>query len=182
VRKIKKIGLVVLLFLILAAPGFTGIRGAEWGMSKGQVKKVEGRPEKEEEDRLVYVDDVGGIETQVVYLFNHREELYSIEYHFQLEQSFMMTALDQFDKISQILYANYGPPDGGRHLSNREKRLGMLAMEKPLVESWDKDRTTYICHMLRPEKVYRHILVYGHRALTDEYEGFRKGLGAGLES
>ena len=171
-KQIKKIALVVLLFWVLAAPGFAGIRGAEWGMSKGQIKELEGKPEAEEEDRLVYLDDLGGIKTQVVYLFNHREELFSIEYDFHLEQSFMMIALDQFDKISQILCATYGPPDGGDSSSDREKRLGMLAMERPLVESWDRDRTTSISHTLGPDKVYRHLLVYGHRALTDEYKAF----------
>lgn len=173
-REIKKTVLVVLLVLVLAAPGLTGIRGAEWGMSKGQIKELEGKPEAEEENRLVYEDDVGGIKTQVVYLFNHREELFSVEYEFHLEQSFMMTALDQFDKISQILSASYGPPDGGDWSSDREKRLGMLAMERPLVEKWDRDKTTTISHTLRPNKAYRHLLVYGHRGLMDEFEAFRK--------
>jgi hypothetical protein len=174
VKQIKKIALVVLLFWVLAAPGFAAIRGAEWGMSKGQIRELEGKPEAEEEDRLIYLDDVGGIETQVVYLFNHREELFSIKYDFHLEQSFMMIALDQFDKISQILCATYGPPDSGDSSSDREKRLGMLAMERPLVESWDRDGSTSISHTLTPAKVYRHLLVYGNRALTDEYEAFCK--------
>jgi len=174
VKQIKKIALVVLFFWVLAAPGFTGIRGAEWGMSKGQIKELEGKPEAEEEDRLVYLDDVGGIQTQVVYLFNHREELFSIDYDFHLEQSFMMTALDQFDKVSQVLRTTYGLPDGGDSSSDREKRMGMLAMERSLVESWNRDGTTSISHTLRPGKVYKHVLVYSHRTLADEYETFCK--------
>lgn len=174
VRKIRRIALGVLLTLLLTTHGLASIRGMEWGMSKAQVKQLEGKPETEAPDRLLYEDRVGGLETEVIYLFNHREELYSIEYHFLMERSYMMVALEQFDRISKILHESYGPPVGGEFYSDREKRIGVLALEKPISEEWKKGEETYIHHTLREKGVYKHTLTYGHRALTDEYEEFRK--------
>jgi hypothetical protein len=50
--------------------------------------------------------------------------------------------------------------------------MGMLALKRQIIENWEDDQGTYISHTLREEKVYKHALVYGHRALTDEYEEF----------
>ena len=172
VRAIRKAALLFLLPLILATPGFAGIRGAEWGMSKTEVRKLEGKSKAEREDRLIYSDLVAGTKTDVIYLFSHQKALYSIEYHFHLEHSIMTNALDQFEKISRILQDNYGAPDSGDHGLPREKKLGMLALEKPIEEGWEKNRVTYISHILLYEGGYKHILIYGHRALTDEYEAF----------
>lgn len=174
VKKTQRIALAIVLALVLATPGFAGIRRTEWGMSKAEVKQVEGKPKEEREDRLLYEDLVAGLETEVVYRFNHRKELYSIEYHFLMERSFLNRALRQFDRISKILHENYGPPIGGEVYADREKRIGMLALERPITEEWKKDEVTYIHHTLTSENVYQHSLIYGHRGLTDEYEVFSK--------
>jgi len=174
VRKIRRIALGVLLTLVLTTHGSASIRGMEWGMSKAQVKQLEGKPETEAPDRLLYDDRVGGLETEVIYLFNHREELYSIEYHFLMERSYLMVGLEQFDRISKILHELYGPPNGGEVYSDRDKRIGILAAKKPISEEWKKDEETYVLHSLKEESVYEHTLIYGHRALTDEYEEFCK--------
>lgn len=173
-KEIRTVALTIFLTWVLVAPGFAGIRGTEWGMSKAEVKRVEGKPKTEAEDRLIYEDLVGGLETAVVYRFNHREELYSIEYHFHMERSFLTRALKQFDKISKILHENYGPPISGEVYSDKEKRIGTLALERPIIESWEKDEVTYLLHTLREERGYEHTLIYGHRGLTEEFEEFCK--------
>lgn len=166
-----------LLTMFLVAPGVAGVRGTEWGMSKLQVKQVEGKPKEETGDSLIYEDRLGGLDTLVIYLFNHRGELYSIMYDFEMdkrEQSFVKHALVQFDRISRILHEKYGPPGKGQLYSSKEKKIGTLLMKKPIMEGWQKDEATYVEHVLEGDRIYRHKLTYGHRGLTDEYEEFRK--------
>lgn len=173
----RRILLVGVLSLGLAIPGIAGVRGTEWGMSKLQVRGVEGKPEDEEKDRLVYEDRLGGLKTAVVYLFNDREELYSIRYDFHMdkkERIFFNPALKQFDSISKILRDRYGPPTRGDIHSDREKRIANLVQKKPITEGWQRDEVTYVDHTLEYEKSYSHVLIYGHRGLTDEYEKSRK--------
>jgi hypothetical protein len=174
VKEIKKRILTVSLLLVLVTQVFAGIRATEWGMSKGDVRQIEGKPEGEEKNRLIYEDLISELETEVIYLFNHRNELYSIEYHFRMERPFLMRALEQFEKISEILHQNYGPPLGGDLYTDREKRIGILLLEKPIVEEWKKDDVTYVRHIVEEEDGYKHTLIYGHRALTDEFETFSK--------
>jgi len=172
-REMKRIRWTVLVVLLLAAPGLAGVRGTEWGMSKEEVRGIDGGPKEEEDDRLIYEDRLGGLKTTVVYRFNHRKELYSVTYDFDMdkkERFFMTQALGQFDSISQILREKYGPPTKGEIYSDRDKKIGALVSKKPIIEGWQRDEVTYMDHTLKYEDAYIHTLVYGHRRLTDEYE------------
>lgn len=177
VNTIRNITITILFTLVLVTPGLAGIRGAEWGMSKEQIKELEGKPKEEGEDRIIYEDLVGGLKTEVIYLFNHRNELYSITYEFLMdskERLFMNRALNQFDRINRILHENYGPPTSGQDYSDKEKRIGMLVLKRPIIEEWKKDEATYVRHMLLANDMYKHSLTYGHPGLTDEYEQLLK--------
>ncbi len=169
----KRIRWTIFFLLILTAPILAGVRGTEWGMSKEEVRRVEGRPKEAEDDRLIYEDRLGGLKTTVVYRFNQRGELYSVTYDFDMnkkERFFMTYALGQFDGISRILRDKYGPPTEGEMYSDRDKKIGALVSKKPIIEGWQRDEVTYMDHTLKHEDAYIHTLVYGHRRLTDEYE------------
>ncbi len=173
----KRTLLIGVLSLVLTIPGIAGVRGTEWGMSKLQVRGVEGKPKDEEKDRLVYEDRLDGLKVGVVYRFNNREELYSVTYDFYMnkkERFFMIHALRQFDRISKILREKYGPPESGDVYLDRDKKIATLISKEPIIEGWQMDDGTYMDHMLEYEDVYNHALVYGHRRLTDEYEELAK--------
>ncbi|MBW2056938.1 MAG: hypothetical protein JRH07_12635 [Deltaproteobacteria bacterium] len=170
--------LAAVLAWVFVAPVFAGVRGTQWGISKAEVERIEEkRPKEQADDRLVYEDVLAGLETEVTYLFNHRGELYSIEYDFHMELPFMTHAIRQFDRISRILRGNYGPPTGGGAYPDKEKRIGALALERPIVEKWTKDGVTSIVHTLKTLKGsggYKHTLAYAHKGLKDEYQRFCK--------
>lgn len=176
-QEMKRIRLMAFVVLLLAAPGLAGVRGTDWGMSKKQVRQIEGSPRELGKDRLVYEDRLDGLKVGVVYRFNHREELYSITYDFYMnkkERFFMIHALRQFDRISEILREKYGPPESGDAYSDRDKKIATLVSKEPIIEGWEMDDGTYMDHMLEYKDVYNHALVYGHRRLTDEYEELAK--------
>jgi hypothetical protein len=170
VEIIRRAALSVLLIMALSVPAVAGIRGTDWRMPKTEVEELEGKPKAEEEDRLIYEDVVGGVGTDVIYLFNHRMELYAIEYRFIIDRPFMKPALEQFDRVGSILRSNYGAPSGGAFFDEGEKRIGALAMGKAIVEEWTKDDATSVRHTLAGGNTYEHVLVYRHEGLATELE------------
>jgi hypothetical protein len=155
-QKMRRILLVGVLSLGLAVPGIAGVRGTEWGMSKLQVRGVEGKPKDEEKDRLVYEDRLGGLKTAVVYLFNDREELYSIRYDFHMdkkERIFFNPALKQFDSISK----STAPPPGVIYIQigrkglpisfrrNRSQRGGSEMRLRMWITHWSMRSLTVMC-------------------------------------
>ena len=148
--------LIAATFLIVAATlqgEDADFRQLRWGMTIEEVKEIEGAPDYETPEALLYDTRVGGVDAHMIMYFEDGG-FYQAVYAFQEDRVNYNNYLRDFEKIGRLLRQVYGEPSGSdnhhdlRGSLYRDDRdywgLAVATGQLAILSGWETDRTRII--------------------------------------
>jgi len=124
-------------------------RKTTWGMTKEEVKQIEGEPPYETENELGYLDTVAGMKCVVFYTFENGK-LTKGAYRFLVKHSNRNLYIDDYEIIKGLLTKKYGKPKydrkiwkGGEYYKDEPDEWGFAisAGYLQLLAGWETEDT-----------------------------------------
>jgi len=152
--KINRILFLTLCFCLVSSLCFAtekyNFRKTTWGMTKKEVKQVEGEPQYEVEDKLLYLDTVAGMNCVVIYTFENGK-LVRGGYKFLVKHSNKNLYIDDYEIIKELLIKKYGKPKsdskiwkGGEYYKNEPDEWGFAISAGYLHSLQDGKQKTHL--------------------------------------
>ena len=159
-----------------------GFRSTKWGMSTKEVAETEqNKPLKEDDDALMYEDNISGIDAYILYFFV-QDRLVRAKYIFVDKHTNKNDFIADYKTLKRVLTEKYGSPYDDNVVWKNDLykgdtsewgfavSLGQLAY----VEKWETPETT-IYHLLYGENYeISHVVEYSSKALEDLEESKKK--------